>query len=557
MADGKERLQLTRALASRHIFMLSLGGVIGTGLFMGSGVTINQGGPAGAVLAYLVAGVLMYLVMVCLGELSVQMPVSGSFQAHATRFIGPATGFMIGWVYWMSWASTVGLEFTAAGMLMTRWFPEVPVWLWSGFFVVVLFSLNALATRAFGEAEYWFAGIKVAAILVFIVVGGLVIFGGIELKSGAPAPMFSNLVGERLFPNGLSAVFAVMMTVVYAFQGCEIMGVAAGETERPEKSIPRAVRNVVFRVLIFYVLAIVVLSAIIPWQQAGLMESPFVQVFDMVGIPYAADLMNFVILTAILSVGNSGLYASTRILWAMSRTGMAPRGLSKLSARGVPLYALLITLCFALLSLLTSVVAADTLFMVLMAVSGMSGTVTWIVIAYAQYRFRREYMASGGTVAELKYAAPLFPLCRWPASPCAARCSSSSPSIPPSGRPCTGASASSPPATWPITWFVAGSRRDWATPPWDGPAERPFAGPDARRIRRAFSFSPGWFVRSCNSRLARAFAAFRRIAWRVALRLPQGRYIHPNGWIVVLLNECLVLPESRDRHQPTIRTRAA
>lgn len=396
MADGKERLQLTRALASRHIFMLSLGGVIGTGLFMGSGVTINQGGPAGAVLAYLVAGVLMYLVMVCLGELSVQMPVSGSFQAHATRFIGPATGFMIGWVYWMSWASTVGLEFTAAGMLMTRWFPEVPVWLWSGFFVVVLFSLNALATRAFGEAEYWFAGIKVAAILVFIVVGGLVIFGGIELKSGAPAPMFSNLVGERLFPNGLSAVFAVMMTVVYAFQGCEIMGVAAGETERPEKSIPRAVRNVVFRVLIFYVLAIVVLSAIIPWQQAGLMESPFVQVFDMVGIPYAADLMNFVILTAILSVGNSGLYASTRILWAMSRTGMAPRGLSKLSARGVPLYALLITLCFALLSLLTSVVAADTLFMVLMAVSGMSGTVTWIVIAYAQYRFRREHMASGG-----------------------------------------------------------------------------------------------------------------------------------------------------------------
>lgn len=557
MADGKERLQLTRALASRHIFMLSLGGVIGTGLFMGSGVTINQGGPAGAVLAYLVAGVLMYLVMVCLGELSVQMPVSGSFQAHATRFIGPATGFMIGWVYWMSWASTVGLEFTAAGMLMTRWFPEVPVWLWSGFFVVVLFSLNALATRAFGEAEYWFAGIKVAAILVFIVVGGLVIFGGIELKSGAPAPMFSNLVGERLFPNGLSAVFAVMMTVVYAFQGCEIMGVAAGETERPEKSIPRAVRNVVFRVLIFYVLAIVVLSAIIPWQQAGLMESPFVQVFDMVGIPYAADLMNFVILTAILSVGNSGLYASTRILWAMSRTGMAPRGLSKLSARGVPLYALLITLCFALLSLLTSVVAADTLFMVLMAVSGMSGTVTWIVIAYAQYRFRREHMASGGTVAELKYAAPLFPLV--PLA-CIAVCCSLFVflALDPTQRPSLYWGFGFIAACY-LAYYVVRRRQpqDWATPPWDGPAERPFAGPDARRIRRAFSFSPGWFVRSCNSRLARASAAFRRIAWRVALRLPQGRYIHPNGWIVVLLNECLVLPESRDRHQPTIRTRAA
>ncbi|KAF1053574.1 MAG: Amino-acid permease RocE [Stenotrophomonas maltophilia] len=412
MSEPSERkgIHLTRALKSRHIFMLSLGGVIGTGLFMGSGVTINQGGPMGAILAYLVAGFLMYLVMVCLGELSVQMPVSGSFQAHATKYIGPATGFMIGWVYWMSWATTVGLEFTAAGMLMTRWFPEVPIWLWSGFFVVVLFSLNALATRAFGEAEYWFSGIKVAAILGFIVVGLLVIFGAIPLNSGSAAPGLSNLVSDGLFPNGLSAVFAVMMTVVYAFQGCEIMGVAAGETEQPEKSIPRAVRNVVFRVLIFYVLAIAVLSCIVPWKQAGLMESPFVQVFDTVGIPYAADLMNFVILTAILSVGNSGLYASTRILWAMSKSGMAPRKLSRLSSRGVPLYALLISLAFALLSLLTSVVAADTLFMVLMAVSGMAGTVTWIVIAYAQYRFRREHMAKGGTVADLKYAAPLFPL---------------------------------------------------------------------------------------------------------------------------------------------------
>ncbi|SDA13949.1 arginine:proton symporter, AAT family [Pseudomonas sp. NFPP10] len=403
-------IQLTRSLKSRHIFMLSLGGVIGTGLFMGSGVTINQGGPWGAILSYLVAGFLMYLVMVCLGELSVQMPVSGSFQAHATKYIGPATGFMIGWVYWMSWATTVGLEFTAAGMLMQRWFPGVPIWYWSALFVALLFGINALATRAFGEAEYWFAGVKVLAILSFIVVGALVIFGVIDLPSGAPAPMFDNLKGDSLFPNGLPAVFAVMMTVVYAFQGCEIMGVAAGETDQPEKSIPRAVRNVVFRVLIFYVLAVMVLAAIIPWQQAGLVESPFVQVFDMVGIPYAADLMNFVILTAILSVGNSGLYASTRILWAMSKSGMAPKALSPLSKQGVPLRALFITLCFALISLMTSFIAADTLFMVLMAVSGMAGTVTWIVIALAQYRFRRQFLREGGQLEQLKYRAPWFPL---------------------------------------------------------------------------------------------------------------------------------------------------
>ncbi|MEL7551812.1 amino acid permease [Pseudomonas protegens] len=412
MTTSTERkgIQLTRSLKSRHIFMLSLGGVIGTGLFMGSGVTINQGGPWGAILSYLVAGFLMYLVMVCLGELSVQMPVSGSFQAHATKYIGPATGFMIGWVYWMSWATTVGLEFTAAGMLMQRWFPGVPIWYWSALFVALLFGINALATRAFGEAEYWFAGVKVLAILSFIVVGALVIFGVIDLPSGAPAPMFDNLKGDSLFPNGLPAVFAVMMTVVYAFQGCEIMGVAAGETDQPEKSIPRAVRNVVFRVLIFYVLAVMVLAAIIPWQQAGLVESPFVQVFDMVGIPYAADLMNFVILTAILSVGNSGLYASTRILWAMSKSGMAPKALSPLSKQGVPLRALFITLCFALISLMTSFIAADTLFMVLMAVSGMAGTVTWIVIALAQYRFRRQFLREGGQLHQLKYRAPWFPL---------------------------------------------------------------------------------------------------------------------------------------------------
>ncbi|WP_019122281.1 amino acid permease [Brevibacillus massiliensis] len=401
--------ELKRSMKSRHLFMLSLGGVIGTGLFMGAGFTIGEAGPGGAVLAYLVGGLLMYLVMVCLGELSVIMPVSGSFQAHAAKFIGPGTGFMIGWVYWMSWASTVGLEFTASGILMQRWFPDTPIWIWCCIFVVLLFSLNALSARGFAETEYWFAGIKVFAVILFILVGGAAIFDLVSL-GGKPAPFFSNFAGDGLFPNGFSAVFVTMMTVVYAFQGSEIMGVAAGETENPQKNIPRAIRNIVFRVLLFYVLAIIVLSAIVPYKEAGLLESPFVTVFDMVGIPYAADIMNFVILTAILSVGNSGLYASTRILWSLSESGMAPKILSKLSSRGVPLYSLIITLIFALLSLLTSIVAADTLFVILISVSGMSGTITWFVIALAQYRFRRKFVRDGGNAADLPYAVPLFPL---------------------------------------------------------------------------------------------------------------------------------------------------
>lgn len=388
--------------------MISLGGVIGTGLFLGSGYAIGEAGPFGAILAYLVGGLLMYLAMVCLGELSVVMPVSGSFQAHATKFIGPATGFVVGWVYWLSWAMYVGLEFIAAGLLMKRWFPDVPTWIWCAFFVILLFSINSLTTKVFAETEYWFAGIKVLAVILFIAIGGAAIFGVIDLKS-EPSPYLSNFIGDGLFPAGMVGVFISMMTVVFAFQGSEIMGVAAGETEEPEKNIPKAIRTIVFRILLFYVLAIFVLSAIVPYQEAGVLESPFVTVFEMVGIPFAADIMNFVILTAILSVGNTGLFACTRVMYSLAESGMAPKIFSKLNKSGVPSYALLLTLGFALLSLLTSVVAEDTLFVVLLSISGIGGTLTWLAIAVAQIGFRRQYIKNGGKVEDLKYRVRLYP----------------------------------------------------------------------------------------------------------------------------------------------------
>ncbi|MFK9094594.1 amino acid permease [Bacillus salipaludis] len=400
--------KLKRAMKSRHLFMMSLGGIIGTGLFLGSGYAIGEAGPAGAILAYLVGGLLMYLAMVCLGELSVVMPVSGSFQAHATKFIGPATGFVVGWIYWLSWALYVGLEFVAAGLLMKRWFPDVPTWIWCAIFVILLFSINSLTTKVFAETEYWFAGIKVVAVILFIIVGLGAVFGVISLEN-EPTPYLNNFIGDGLFPAGMVGVFISMMTVIYAFQGSEIMGVAAGETEEPEKNIPKAIRTIVFRILIFYVLAIFVLSALVPYKKAGVLESPFVTVFDMVGIPFAADIMNFVILTAILSVGNTGLFACTRILYSLSETGMAPKVFGKLNKRGVPQYALLVTLGFALISLLTSVVAEDTLFVVLLAISGIGGTLTWLAIAVAQIGFRRQYIKNGGKVEDLKYKVPLYP----------------------------------------------------------------------------------------------------------------------------------------------------
>lgn len=400
--------QLIRAMKSRHLFMMSLGGIIGTGLFLGSGYAIGEAGPAGAILAYLVGGLLMYLAMVCLGELSVIMPVSGSFQAHATKFISPATGFVVGWIYWLSWALYVGLEFVAAGLLMKRWFPDIPTWIWCAIFVILLFSINSLTTKAFAETEYWFAGIKVLTVILFIIVGLAAVFGVISLKS-EPTPYLTNFIGDGLFPTGMVGVFISMMTVIYSFQGSEIMGVAAGETEDPEKNIPKAIRTIVFRILIFYVLAMFVLSALVPYKQAGVLESPFVTVFDMVGIPYAADVMNFVILTAILSVGNTGLFACTRILYSLAETGMAPKSFAKLNKHGVPFYSLLVTLGFALISLLTSVVAEDTLFVVLLAISGIGGTLTWLAIAAAQIGFRRQYIKNGGRVEDLKYRVRFYP----------------------------------------------------------------------------------------------------------------------------------------------------
>lgn len=391
--------------------MISIGGVIGTGLFLGSGYTIHQAGPGGAVLAYLVGGLLMYLVMLCLGELSVAMPVAGSFQTYASKYIGPATGFTIGWLYWLNWAMTVGIEFTAAGSLMKRWFPETPIWIWCIVFGVVLFLLNALSARSYAETEFWFASIKVVTILLFIIIGGAAMFGFIPMGGNQAAPMFSHFTDDGgLFPNGISAVLLTMIAVNFAFQGTELIGVTAGESENPEKDIPKAINNTVWRILFFYIISMIVLVGLFPWKEAGLLESPFVAVFEKIGIPYSADIMNFVLLTSVLSVGNSGLYAASRMLWALSRDKMASPFLGKLSKNGTPVNALLVTLGIAWLSLMSSVVAEDTVYLWLLSIAGMAGMVVWMGIAASHFLFRKRFLQSGGELTDLKYHAPLYPV---------------------------------------------------------------------------------------------------------------------------------------------------
>ncbi|AJY74377.1 amino acid permease [Paenibacillus beijingensis] len=407
--DNREH-ELKRTLQSRHLFMISLGGVIGAGLFLSSGYIINQAGPGGAILAYLIGGLIMYLVMQCLGELSVAMPVTGAFQTYATKFIGPATGFTIGLLYWLTWVVTVGSEFTACGLLMQRWFPEVSVWVWSAVFAALLFILNAFTVKFFAESEFWFSAIKIVVILLFIVLGGAAMFGMIPMKETAEAPMLSHLVGEGgLLPNGFIPVLITMISVNFAFSGTELIGVTAGETKQPERDIPRSIRNVVWRTLLFFIGAVFVLSGLISWKEAGVIESPFVTVFDQIGIPYAADIMNFVILTALLSVGNSGLYASTRMLWALSKENMISPIFGKVTKRGVPLHALIACMAVACLSLLSSIIAAETVYLVLIAISGFAVVAVWMGIAASQFMFRRRFILEGGDIRNLKFRTPWYP----------------------------------------------------------------------------------------------------------------------------------------------------
>ncbi|PKG23465.1 amino acid permease [Niallia nealsonii] len=401
---------LNRSLKSRHLFMISLGGVIGTGLFLSSGYTINQAGPIGTILAYLIGAVIVYLVMLCLGELAVKMPVTGSFHTYATKFIGPGTGFTMAWLYWLTWTVALGSEFTAAGLIMEGFFPAISVWQWSAFFIILIFCLNAFSIRLFAESEYLFSSIKVLAIILFIIIGGLAILGVIPMQGYKEAPLFSNLVKDGLFPNGFGAVFITMLAVNFAFSGTELIGVASGEAENPEKTIPKTIHTTLLRLIIFFIGSITVIAALIPWKEAGVDQSPFVLVFNSIGIPYAGTIMNFVVLTAILSCANSGLYAATRMLWSLSNEKMIGPVWSKVTKKGVPLPALLLSIGGGILSLISSVIPAQSLYIILVSISGLAVVIVWMGIAASQFMFRRSYIKAGHDIRDLSFKTPLYPI---------------------------------------------------------------------------------------------------------------------------------------------------
>ncbi|MBS1207701.1 MAG: amino acid permease [Proteobacteria bacterium] len=406
---------LRRSLRTRHLSMIAIGGSIGTGLFVASGASVAQAGPGGALLAYALIGLMVYFLMTSLGEMAAYMPVAGSFSTYGSRFVDPAFGFALGWNYWYNWAVTIAVELSAASIVMKYWFPEVPGVVWSGIFLAVMFALNAISVKGFGEGEYWFSLIKVATVIVFIGVGLMMIFG---LMDGSHTVQLGNFTsGDAPFVGGLSTMIGVAMIAGFSFQGTELIGIAAGESENPGKTIPRAVRQVFWRILLFYVFAILIIGLLIPYTDPNLLKSdvtdvgvsPFTLVFQRAGIALAASLMNTVILTAILSAGNSGMYASARMLYSLAREGKAPAVFAQLSKSGVPLNALYATTLIGALCFLTSVFGDQTVYLWLLNTSGMTGFIAWLGIAICHFRFRRAYVLQGRDMGVLPYRSPFFP----------------------------------------------------------------------------------------------------------------------------------------------------
>ncbi|MFL6518158.1 MAG: amino acid permease [Bacillus sp. (in: firmicutes)] len=410
--EGKEHIK--RNLKARHMTMIAIGGSIGTGLFLATGASIQTAGPGGAIIAYGAIGIMVYFLMTSLGEMATLMPVSGSFSTYGSRFVDPAFGFALGWNYWFNWAVTLAVEIAASAIIMKFWFPDVPSIIWSALFLGLIFLLNALSVKSYGESEYWFSLIKVVTVIVFIGVGLLTIFG---ILGGQFIGFKIFTIGDAPVHGGLMSILSIFFIAGFSFQGTELVGIAAGESEEPEKNVPKAIRQVFWRILLFYVVAIAVIGLIIPYTSPNLLGrdvdsiavSPFTLVFEKVGIAFAASVMNAVILTSVLSAGSSGLYASTRMLWSMAKDGQAPKFLQNVNVRGIPMNALVITTIIGGLAFLTSIFG-DQVYTWLLNASGLTGFIAWLGIAISHYRFRKAYMAQGRNMDDLKFKAKWFPL---------------------------------------------------------------------------------------------------------------------------------------------------
>ncbi|KIL75163.1 amino acid permease [Bacillus badius] len=401
-----ENQELKRGLEERHITLMSLGACIGVGLFLGSATTIKMAGPA-ILLAYMAAGAVMFVIMRALGEMAIENPVAGSFSRYAQDYLGPIYGYITGWNYWFLWIVTCMAEITAVGVYMHLWYPNVPNWIWALAALVIMAAVNLITVKAYGEFEFWFALIKIVAIILMIVVGfGIILFG---IGNGGVATGISNLWEHGGFaPNGLKGILMSMTMVMFAYLGIEMLGVTAGEVKNPEKAISRAVNTVFWRILVFYVGALFVIMSIYPWNEIGTTGSPFVMTFEKIGIPSAAGIINFVVLTAALSSCNSGIFSTGRMLFNLADQGQASPAFKRISKTGVPSLAILMSAGALLIGVVLNYFVPEKVFVWVTSISTFGAIWTWAMILLAQLKFRKNLPAKERKA--LKFAAPFWPI---------------------------------------------------------------------------------------------------------------------------------------------------
>jgi L-asparagine permease len=398
-----------KSLSNRQVQMIAIGGAIGVGLFLGAGGKLAADGP-GLIFSYAVCGVAAFFVMRALGELVLHHPTAGSFVSYAREFIGPWAGFTSGWLYWLNWAMTGVAETTAIGIYVHRWLPGVPQWVTALVALVVLLVVNLLSVRLFGELEFWFAVIKVLAIVTFLFVGlGLVLTGaGVGHEHAGP----HNLTGHGgLLPHGLPVVLMSLQAVVFAYSGIEMVGIAAGETHHPRRVLPRAINGVIWRIGVFYVGSVVLLVMVLPWTAYRGGESPFVTVFSRLGVPGAGDIMNAVVLTAALSSCNSGLYATGRILRALSSRREAPEFVGRMNDRHVPYGGILFTAIALMFGVGLNYAVPKMAFDIATSISSLGVVAVWATLVYCQLRLRAA--AGRGEMERPSFRMPGAPVTNW------------------------------------------------------------------------------------------------------------------------------------------------
>lgn len=401
---------LQRGLNTRHIRFLALGSAIGTGLFYGSATAIKMAGPS-VLLAYIVAGIAIYIVMRALGEMAVHNPVSGSFSHYASQYIGPLAGFTTGWTYVFEMVIVAIADVTAFGIYMGFWYPDVPRWIWILSLIMFLGAINLIHVKVFGELEFWLSIVKVSAIVAMILGGLGLMFYGFHADHSSVVPGIQNLwIYEGFMPHGIAGLVACLSVVVFAFGGIEIIGITAGESQDPKTTLPKAINAVPVRFLLFYVLTIFVLMSIFPWNQIGSQGSPFVQIFENLGIKSAANILNIVVVTAAISAINSDVFGAGRMLYGMANRGQAPRIFQKLSRNGVPWMTVVVMAGVLLIGVVLNYLIPENVFVIIASIATFATVWVWLMILLSQVAMRRKL-----STAEIK--ALDFPVWGWPYAP--------------------------------------------------------------------------------------------------------------------------------------------